>query len=123
MSVKQKLVDAATGLMRVPTKEFGSGLLKAAQEENRKVLQGQVIGKVQEILVHLQKQRDYKANVEANIVLLEAKAKAIEEGRFTLSPYGVITFTDDALNRSVVAMKECTNCGYQLRGRRDLDAV
>jgi hypothetical protein len=117
MSVK----EAVTGLMRVGDKAFGSSLVKAAQQKNRENLEGQVVARVQDLLVHLQKQRDYRAQTDANIALLERKLHAIESGAFTLSPYGVLTFNDVGLERGVVAMAECTNCGHQLRRKPGLD--
>lgn len=121
MGVIKGVKDIVTGLTTAGGKELGKGLIEAAQKQNREAFQSAVVGHVQTILVQLSKQRDYRASVDANIALLEAKARAIEAGEFTVSTYGAITFNDKALQEGVVSMRECTNCGYG--GRRDLDSV
>lgn len=117
------MVDTVVnGLVKQGNKALGKGLIAAANAKNRENLQGQVISKVQEILVQITKQGDYIAQSEANITLLKAKLAAIEAGEFCVSTYGnVITFTDPELNKGVVSMLECTNCGYSARNR-DIDS-
>lgn len=118
---QQPEADIVTGLTTIGNKEFGAGLLAAAQKENREALQRATVGKVQEVLVALSKQRDYMRQCEKNIAMLQAKVKAFEAGEFTVSTYGVITFNDKELEKGVVRMLECKNCGYG--GRRDIDPV
>lgn len=107
--------DIVTGLTTTGTKKFGKSLIEQAQEKNREALQGAVVGKVQEILVHVTKQREYIAQSQKNVALLEDQVAAIEAGAFNVSPYGVITFHDEDLQKGVVKMAECTNCGYSGR--------
>jgi hypothetical protein len=119
---KGEKTDIATGLVttgKAFARELGSSLVEAAQAENRKVLQGQVLGKVQELLMQLQKQRRYLDSTQANIALLEQKVKAVEAGEFTVSSYGVIAYTDKALDKAVTSMVECVNCGHSARQRTD----
>ena len=106
-----------TGIVKTGSARFGKALVERAAEVNKECLEKSVIGHVQTILMQLQKQRDYALNVQTNIKLLEAKVKALEAGEFTLSNYGVITFTDSELQNGVIEMAECTNCGYRLKGQ------
>lgn len=116
MGVKEKPVE--TGLSTVGDKTFGKSLVAAAQAKNREAVGSAVVGKVQEILVHVQKQKDYIRQSEANVALLEQQIRAIEAGAFTVSVYGVITLNDKELNAGVVRMAECSNCGHS--GRRSI---
>lgn len=115
MGVK-KIIE--TGLQTIGGAAFGKGLIAAAQKQNREALQGAVVGKVQEILVHISKQRDYIAQSHKNVELLESQVRAIEAGEFSVSTYGVISFTDKELQVGEVRMTECPNCGYS--GRRSV---
>lgn len=112
MGVRNIATDIVTGLTTTGSKKFGKSLIEEAQAKNREALKGAVVGKVQEILVHVTKQREYIAQSEKNVALLEAQIAAIEAGAFSVTPYGVITLHDEALQKGVVRMTECTNCGY-----------
>lgn len=102
-----------TGLAKIiPTDLEGGSLIKAAQAENRKWLQKEVVQRVQELLHNLRVQRDYLESTKSNIALLEKKLAAIEAGEFAANLRGRITFSDSALQQEVIAMKECINCGY-----------
>jgi hypothetical protein len=97
---------------------LGAGLIAAAQEANRVAMQSAAIGKVQELMTQLRKQRDYRQNADENIALLERKLAAVERGEIKVSPYGQITFLDAALQKATIGMAECVNCGYS-RTRTD----
>ena len=99
-----------TGMISV-TKKLGASLLEEAQKANRKTLQDAVVGKVQDLLMRLTKQREYREQCDRNIALLEEKIAAIEAGAFELSPYGSITLSDKDLHAEEVHMAECVNCG------------
>jgi hypothetical protein len=107
--------DIVTGLTTTGTKALGKGLVEAAQEKNREAMQGAVVGKVQEILVHVQKQKDYIAQSEANVDLLEAAGPRDRAGEFTVSSTASSRSTTRTLRAGVVRMAECTNCGYSGR--------
>lgn len=100
------------GLTGKGNKEIGKALINKAQEENKKTLEGQVVGHVGTIMMQLRKMHEYKENVESNISLLQRKIQAVNDGEFTLSPYGVITFNDKELQEAVIGLIECKNCGY-----------
>jgi len=102
------------GLTGKGTKEFGQALIQKAQEENKKTLEGQVVGHVGTIMMQLRKMHEYKENVDNNITLLQRKIQALNDGEFTLSPYGVITFNDKELQEAVIGLIECKNCGYSV---------
>jgi hypothetical protein len=91
--------------------EFGKGLIDAAQTENRAVVQRNAVGKVQELLVKLQKQRDYQARVAENIAFLERKIAALDTGEFATDAYGGIRWTEAELNEDRLSNPECFNCG------------
>ena len=103
--------DMITGLTRVGNKELGKALLEKAQTANRESLEKSVVGHVEAILMQIHKQTQYAENAQDNIKLLQAKVDALKRGEFKLSPYGVISFDDEKLEKGVVGMLECVNCG------------
>ena len=105
----QKKVETGLELRR---NQFRKALIHAAAEENREIFKKQLLGHVQEILMQIQKQRDYILNAENNVKILKAKIRAIENNEITVDNYGAITFKDVEVQRGVVFMKECKNCGY-----------
>lgn len=97
---------------------MGDALLDLAREANRVGQQSAVIGRIQELLVNIEKQKRYRQNADENIALLERKVAAVRAGAIKVSTYGnVLTFTDEALDKALVRMDECVNCGYSGRNR------
>lgn len=106
--------DIVTGLTRHGTSKLGEALIEKAQAANRESLEKSVVGHVETLLMQIHKQTQYAENAQDNIKVLRAKVDAIRKGEFTLSPYGVITLTDASLDKAIVGMVECVNCGCNL---------
>lgn len=95
--------------------KFGKALMEKAMEEHKNALQKEVVDFVRLLLVKVEQQTTYKANVEANLKLLHEKLQGIEAGQFELSQQGKITFKDPDLEKGEVTLTECKNCGFPNR--------
>jgi 2,4-dienoyl-CoA reductase-like NADH-dependent reductase (Old Yellow Enzyme family) len=102
-----------TGLSIRGNAEFGKKLVEAAIEDHKDKTQKAIVGFVQEIMSHLEKQREQVENAKEQVALLEAKLKAVEEGKFDLARTGKVTFHDPELQKkAAVGQPTCPNCGF-----------
>lgn len=113
---KTKEPQVETGLTLTGA-DFGKKLVEAAVGEHKEQMKKKVIGLVQEILVYIEAQRDEKARCDKNLVTLQGKITALENGEFSINRAGTITFNDESLQKSTVqGPNTCSNCGFGRSG-------